>query len=90
MKNQEYVELTIKFKKSTFKEINEYVQYQNLRNDKAKREGKPIDLNTDDFITGCVNAYLNKLKKLNFKNKVNNFIFNFIILKQLNLNLYQF
>ena len=62
MKNQEYVELTIKFKKSTFKEINEYVQYQNLRNDKAKREGKPIDLNTDDFITGCVNAYLNKLK----------------------------
>jgi DNA-binding Xre family transcriptional regulator len=62
MKKQEYIEINVKFKKETFKEINEYVQYQNLRNDKAKRKGKPIDLSLEDFVTGCVNAYLSKLK----------------------------
>jgi DNA-binding XRE family transcriptional regulator len=61
MKNQEYVELNIKLKKNTFQKINEYITYQNLRND-IKDRNKPIDLNVDDFVTGCVNAYLNKLK----------------------------
>lgn len=61
MKNEEYVEISVKLKKSTFKEINDYIQYQNLRNDIMNRK-KPIDLNMDDFISGCINAYLNKLK----------------------------
>jgi DNA-binding Xre family transcriptional regulator len=61
MKNQEYVEINIKLKKSTFQQINDYVSYQNLRND-IKSRNKPIDLNINDFITGCVRAYLNKLK----------------------------
>jgi hypothetical protein len=65
MKSNEFVEIKVIFKKETLNEMNQYVLYQNLRNEKAHRKDKPIDLTVEDFITGCVNAYLNKLEYIN-------------------------
>lgn len=57
----ELIEVTVKFNPKTYNEMLKAIRYQNLRNEFRKRN-KPTDLDTEDFITGCVNLYLNQLK----------------------------
>jgi DNA-binding Xre family transcriptional regulator len=60
MENDE-IEVTIKLKSRTFNEMLKLIRYQNLRNEYRKRD-KPTDLDIVDFVTGCVNLYIEQVE----------------------------
>jgi hypothetical protein len=51
----------VKLKLKTYSKISKVIQYANLKNE-IRDNGIPIDYEVQEFISGCVNMYLNYIE----------------------------
>lgn len=59
---EDFIIVPIHLKLETYNKILKITQYENLKND-IRNNGRPIDFAIQEFISGCVNTYLNYIEE---------------------------
>jgi hypothetical protein len=59
---EEFIIIPVELRLETYSKISKVVQYANLKNE-IRNNGKPTDFEVQEFISGCINTYINYIEE---------------------------